>query len=348
MRPACILVLALCAVASASLAQQPAGNDQAAAPPPSDSSAPVLPPHTAPSASGPSTSTASEAPAPAPDTQGASEVPVEAEPFDARVHRRIEEYGQRHQQRDRQMATYDKVSGSDPGLERFADPRRVQVELSDELDRERTSEELAGDYAEQAHSVQSKIQALREFIAKRRQAGDALSKQNGAVPRQDLEVAIQNLARQPDSPEALARMRDIDRKLSDADRNERDLPLQIAQNKQEATSANGELGKLHALEQSYEKESKTFAADAVSARQNRLRLADRLEYYVVVAQAEDELEQGRKAIGSVQHLSASPEVEASLSLPGSGAKSDEAVQRLRDCVRQTDDVKGCREKLHQE
>ena len=31
MRPACILVLALCAVASASLAQQPAGNDQAAA-----------------------------------------------------------------------------------------------------------------------------------------------------------------------------------------------------------------------------------------------------------------------------------------------------------------------------
>ena len=194
MRPACILVLALCAVASASLAQQPAGNDQAAAPPPSDSSAPVLPPHTAPSASGPSTSTASEAPAPAPDTQGASEVPVEAEPFDARVHRRIEEYGQRHQQRDRQMATYDKVSGSDPGLERFADPRRVQVELSDELDRERTSEELAGDYAEQAHSVQSKIQALREFIAKRRQAGDALSKQNGAVPRQDLEVAIQPVA----------------------------------------------------------------------------------------------------------------------------------------------------------
>jgi len=40
------------------------------------------------------------------------------------------------------MATYQKVSG-DPELQRFADPRRVQVELSDELDRERTSEELA-------------------------------------------------------------------------------------------------------------------------------------------------------------------------------------------------------------
>jgi chromosome segregation ATPase len=352
MRPACIVVLACCLLADASLAQEPADKNQPAPPTPSESSS-VAPASSNPTVSnvpappGSSTSTSPGGQAPAQDTLGAREVPVEAEPFDARVHRRLEEYEQRHQGRQREMATYQKVSG-DPELQRFADPRRVQVELSDELDRERTSEELAGDYSEQAHTVQSKIQALREFVAKRRQTADDLGKQNGTVNRQDLEVALQNLARQPESSETLAKMREIDRKLSDAERNEKNLPLQIAQSKQEGEYAAGELGKLQALEQSYEKESKAFTADAASAHQNRLRLADRLEYFVVVAQAEDELSQGQKAIASVQHLSASPEVEATLTLSGAAGKSDEAVQRLRDCVRQTDDVKGCREKLHQE
>jgi chromosome segregation ATPase len=273
---------------------------------------------------------------------------VEAEPFEARVHRRIDEFGQRHQERERQMATYEKVSGSDADLQRFADPRRVQVELSDELDRERTSQELAADYADQARTVESKMQALREFIARRHQAADDLGKQKGTVNREDLEVALQNLSRQPESPETLAKIRELDRKLSEAERNENGLPLQIAQSKQEAENATGEVGKLQALESSYQKEAKAFTADAASARQNRLRLADRLEYFVVVAQAEDELEHGRKTIGSVQHLSASPEVESTLSISGDVAKSDEAIQRFKDCVRQTDAVKSCRDKLHQE
>ena len=240
-----------------------------------------------------------------PDAPGARELPLDSEAFDVRVHRRVAEYGQRHEQRESRMSSYDQVSGGDPGLARFADPRKVQVELSDELDREQTSAELGADYAEEAHDIQSKAQALEEFIAKRRQTLDELNKPAGPSHRQDLEVALANLAHQPSSPETLAAMREIDRRLSETDRNEKDLPAQLSQNQQETADAAEELAKLQALQQAYEKEAKAFTADALSARQNRLRLANKLEYFVVRAQAEDTLEQGRKALETVEHLAPS-------------------------------------------
>ncbi len=361
MKRASILALICCATAIAAAAQQPASPD--GSPPPPDTTAPpaatppppaatMVPPSTPDakatgSQSSPPAASETQVTAPA-DTQGAREVPLDVEPFDVRVHRRIEEYGQRHQQRERQMASYDKVSGADPGLERFADPRKVQVELSDELDREQTSEELAGDYAERTHDIQSKVQGLQDFITKRRQTLDELGKQNGAAHTQDLEVALANLARQPESPETLAEMREIDGRLSEAEHNDKDVPAQLTQAQQEAADAAEELAKLKSLEQSYEKESKTFTADALSARQNRLRLASRLEFYVARAQAEDELEQGRKALASVQHLSPSPEVESLLNGSGSRAKSDADLQQLRGCIQESGDVKNCRERVHRE
>lgn len=363
MRCASILAAICCVTAIGAMAQQPASSEAPAAP--ADTTAPP------PAADSPSSPAAVTTPSPSPgtktsgsqsslpaalesqattptDTQGAREVPLDAEPFDVRVHRRIEEYGQRHQQREREMASYDKVGGTDPDLERFADPRKVQIELSDELDREQTSEELAGDYDERVHDVQSKVQLLQDFITKRRQTLDELGKQNDTAHRQDLEVALANLARQPSSPETLAEIREIDRQLSETDRNQKDVPAQLTQTQQEAASTADELAKLNALAQSYEKESKTFTADALSARQNRLRLASRLEYYVVRAQAEDELEQGHKAIASVQHLSASPEVERALNGSGSNNRSDAAVEQLRGCIQDSGDVKSCRERIHQE
>jgi hypothetical protein len=272
---------------------------------------------------------------------------LDAEPFDVRVHRRLEEYNQRHAQRELEMASYTEASGTDPDLERFADPRKVQVELKDELDREQTSEQLANDYAEQARDVRSKQQAVQDFISKRGKTLDELSKQNVTVNRQDLEVALANLARQPESPETEAQMRDIDRRLSEAERLEQDLPARRTRAQQEAAGAAEELAKLKALEQSYEKESKAFAADALSAHNNRLGLADRLEYYLVRAQAEDVLEQGRKATQSVQHLSASPAVDKTLNSSGPSAKSDADLEQLRNCIQQSGDVKACHAKARQ-
>jgi hypothetical protein len=264
-----------------------------------------------------------------------------------RIHRRLEEYNQRHQQRELEMTSYTEASGGDPGLERFADAREVQVELKDELDREQTSEQLANDYAEQAREVLSKEQAVQDFITKRGKTLDDLSKQNVAVNRQDLEVALANLARQPESPETQAQMRDIERRLSEAERLEKDLPARQKRTQQEAAGAAEELAKLKALQQSYEKESKDFAADALSARNNRLGLADRLEYYLVRAQAEDVLEQGRKATQSMQHLSASPEVDKTLNSSGPSARSEADLEQLRSCIQQSGDVKACHEKARQ-
>jgi len=371
MKRAWALALICCATAVVALAQEQETAPTNGSPPPPDTTA-TSPANTAVVSSTPDTTppvsessppAPSETPvnappdtqgAPAPDpasgtgAQGAREVPLDVEPFDVRIHRRTAEYSQRHQQREREMASYDRASGTDPGLGRFADPRKAQVELSDELDREQTSEELAGDYAERAHDLQGKVQVLQDFIARRRQTLGELGNQNGAAQRPDLEVALANLARQPESPETLAEMREIDRRLSDADRTEKEVPAQLAQAQQEAADAAEELTKLKALAQSYEKESKSFTADALSARQNRLRLASRLEYYVVRAQAEDELEQGRKAMESVQHLSASPEVENALNGSGSTVKSDTDLLQLRDCIQESGDVRACRGGAHVE
>jgi chromosome segregation ATPase len=280
--------------------------------------------------------------------QEARELPLDSETFDVRVHRRVTEYNQRHEQRERHMSSYDQVTVRDPGLVRFADPRKVQVELSDELDRERTSEELSADYTEQAHDVQSKTQALEEFVAKRRQALDELNKHDGPSRRPDLETALANLARQPSSPETLAAMREIDRQLSETDRNEKDLPAQLSQAQQETADAAQELSKLQTLQQAYEKEAKVFMADALSARQNRLRLANKLEYFVVRAQAEDTLEQGRKSLVAAEHLAPSSQVEDLLREPGAATKSDANMEQMRECIKQSGDVRACRQASHRE
>jgi hypothetical protein len=125
------------------------------------------------------------------------------------------------------------------------------------------------------------------------------------------------------------------------------LPARQARAQQEAAGAAEELAKLKALQQSYEKESKDFAADALSAHNNRLGLADRLEYYLVRAQAEDVLEQGRKATQSVQHLSASSAVDKTLNSPEPSARSEADLEQLRNCIQQSGDVKACHEKMRQ-
>ena len=349
MKPALILTLLMFVLASAALAQEPPPSN--APPSPATGVAPLPPaPDTsgiAPEASAPPNAGSAETPPS--DTPEARETPLDADPFDVRVHRRLEDYNQRRAQREVEMNSYAEAGGSDPGLERYADPRKVQVELKDELDREQTSEQLANDYAEQAREVLSKEQALQDFVAKRQKTLDNLRKQNATVNRQDLEVALANLARQPDSPEVQAQMRDIDRKLSEAERLEKELPARQARAQQEAAGAADELAKLKELEQFYEKESKAFAADALSAHNNRLGLADRLEYYLVRAQAEDVLEQGHKAMQSVQHLSASPAVDKTLnsSGPAPAPKSDADLEQLKNCIQQSGDVQACHDKARQ-
>jgi hypothetical protein len=334
MKRALILFLFCFGLASLALAQQFAyTGPPPAPPPPAEAAAP---------------GTLGTAPTVVSDTHEARELPLDSEAFGVRVHRRVMEYGQRHQQRELRMSSYDKASGGDPGFERFADPRKVQVELSDELDRERTSEELGADYAEQAHDIQSKALALQEFISKRQQTLGELNKQGVATRRQDLEVALTNLARQPSSPETLAAIREIDRRLSETDRLERDLPAQLSQNQQEITDAAEEFAKLQALQQAYEKEAKTFTADALSARENRLRLANKLEYFVVRAQAEDTLEQDKKALETVEHLAPSSQVEDLLRAPGSTTKSDANLEHMRECIQKSGDVRACRQAPHRE
>ena len=196
--------------------------------------------------------------------------------------------------------------------------------------------------------MQSKTQALQEFVAKRRLTLVELNKHDGSSRRQDLETALANLARPPSSPETLAAMREIDRRLSEIDRNEKDLPARLSQAQQETADAAEELSKLQSLQQAYDKEAKVFMADAFSARQNRLRLANKLEYFVVRAQAEDTLEQGRKSLVAAEHLAPSSQVEDLLREPGAATKSDANMEQMRECIKKSGDVRACRQASHRE
>ena len=261
------------------------------------------------------------------------------ETFDARVHRLLDEFNQRHADRVQEMASYEKTGDSDPDLKQFADPRKVQVELKDEEDREQTSKTLAKEYTGEARQVQAQEKALEAFIARRRKTLDDLSKPAGADNQQDLEVAIENLARQPGTEAQVSELR---RRLADDERNAQVQSTEQSFAQQEAARSEEELKRLRTVRETLESESKAYTADAASAHQNKLDLADRLEFYVVNAQAEDALEEGRKATVAVQHLKASPEVAGTLEGLGPGAKTENPAA-AKDCTVHTGDVKGCPE-----
>jgi hypothetical protein len=131
--------------------------------------------------------------------------------------------------------------------------------------------------------------------------------------------------------------------LTDADRNDQQLAAERPQVQQEIAGSQEELKKLQALEQSLEMQSKAYATDATSARQNQLNLADRLEFYIVRAKAEDMLDEDRDAAGTVQHLSASPEVRETLASPAPSAKANPEPNPSKECAEKSPDGKGCTE-----
>jgi chromosome segregation ATPase len=319
MRPTPILTLVCCALASVTLAQQPAP-PEAPTPPPA-----------APQASQPRSVEA--------DAQHES-LPAK-EPLEVRVRLLLDEFNQRHEERALEMNSYGKAGDAEPGLKQFADPRKVQVELKDEQDREQTSKALAKEYAEEARQVQNQEQALQAFIAKRQKTLDGLSKKSAAFNRQDLEVAAENLARQPGTE---AQVSEIRRRLDAAENDAKEMSTQQSLSQQEAASAQDELKRLQALGQSLDLESKSYTADAASAHQNQLHLADRLEFYVVNAQAEDVLDQGRKATEAVHHLAASPEVQDTLGSLGPTVKVEPKPDPAKPCTETASDAKGCPEK----
>ena len=318
MRPTPILTVVCWALAGVALAQQPAPPQALTSPP-----------------------TAPEAPQPARVETEAGHEPPAKEVFEVGVGRLLDDFNQRHDQRVLEMNSYGKAGDAEPGLKQFADPRKVEVELKDEQDREQTSQALAKEYAEEARQVQGQEQALQNFIAKRLKTLDGLSKRASTVDRHDLEVAAENLARQPGTD---AQVQEIRRRLYEDERDAKDLSTQQSLAQQEAVRAQDELKRLGELEQSLERESQAYTADAASAHQNQLHLADRLEFYVVNAQAEDVLEQGHKATAAVHHLAASPEVQDTLDSLGPNVKADAKSDPLKNCTQTANDGKGCPEK----
>ena len=319
MRPTPILTLVCWALAGVTLAQQP------------------VPPH----APMPPAAAPQSTPPEGAETEVQHESPPAKEPLQVRVRRLLDEFDQRHAERVLEMYSYGKAGDAEPGLKQFADPRKVEVELKDEQDREQTSKALAKEYTEEARQVQTQEQALQNFIAKRQKTLDDMSKRASPINRQDLEVAAENLARQPGTD---AQVREIRRRLAEDELGAKELSTQQSLAQQEAASAQDELKRLRALEQSLDFDSKSYTADAASAHQNQLHLADRLEFYLVNAQAEDVLDQGRKATEAVHHLAASPEVQDTLGSLVPNVKMDAKPDGAKKCTEAANNGKECPEK----
>ena len=97
-----------------------------------------------------------------------------------------------------------------------------------------------------------------------------------------------------------------------------------------------------ALEQSLDKEAKAYRADAVSAHENQLHLADRLEFYLMNAQAEDVIDQDAKATEAAHHLAPSPEVHDTLESLSPKEKAE--AEPEQKCGESSADGKDCPEK----
>jgi len=333
--------------APAALAQNPPSGS-GSTPAPGTSQAPAVLAQNPPSGNeqAPAPGTSQAPAAPASPQAGALEVAPDTDTLDVHVQRRVDEFEHRRQKREQDMAAFDKAKAADPALARYADLKKVAVELSDELDREQTSEGLANDYAGCSSKLETTAQALAQLIAKRRQELDGLTAaQPGTASRQNLETALANLAKLPDSPETQAQMRDLDQQLSQLDFNEKQLPARRNQVQHELADATEVLTRTKAGEQSCDKQAATYRTDAREARENRLRLADKIDTYSAISQAEDELEQGGKALEAAKHLGASSHTQNALNGAPPSSRSAADLQQLKDCIKQTGDVPGCRAKL---
>jgi len=330
MKNACVLTAAFCLLLGMAMAPDRVLGQQ-------DSGAPV-PPQMGPSSAPIDVNRAS--PPPTPTGNSTYSLGPDSEPLSARVHRLLDDFNQRHQERVQEMASYDQAAEGDANLKQLADPRKVEVELKDERDREQTSKSLASEYAQEATTIVIQKRSLVEFLAKRRKALDDLNRRSGVNNQQDLELAAANLARQPGTE---AQVADIRRRLADAERNNTDAAVKRPQLQIQIAGAEEELKRVQTLEQSLDKESKAYLADAASAHQNTLNLADRLEFYMVQAKVEDVLDKDREAAEKPQHLSASQEVRDTLASPMPVAKVAAPPDAAKDCAEKSPDGKDCAE-----
>ena len=162
-------------------------------------------------------------------------------------------------------------------------------------------------------------------------------------------MALANLAHQPSSPETLAAMREIDQRLSETDRNEKDLPAQLSQNQQETADAAQELAKLQAMQQALRERGEGVSRRMRSPRA-RIGCASRTSWNTSSSAPRRRIRWSRaaKRWGTVQHLAPSPQVESLLAGPASNTKSDTHLEQMRDCINKSGDVQGCRQASHGE
>lgn len=281
--------------------------------------------------------------------QEARERPIQNGPLASRLQQATQGYQTRQQARESRLSAVDKVSQKNPDLQGLAELERVKTLIEGEEDRARVNEEMAGVFTGHALNVEREGREVEDFASRRQKQILDLRNQIEKLQarRSELALALTNLALQPPTAENTSLMRHLDAELSAIDPSQELLAAQLAQAEQEILGAAADARKLTEISEACRKQAAAYAADARSARENAVRLANRMEFVLMREKVTALSRDTGNVITIAPRFAAHPSIERALTSLGSGdpaPKSDEEIANLRDCIRRTGNLEACRRK----
>ena len=329
-------------------AQDTAAEDNSGAPPASTPESNALSPDTASSASGgpaPDGSPSGPAAAPESNTEPAPEPSVATT-----VASLSADYQKRQQDRDARREEIKAAGHNDPTLEAVADIENTKLLLEGEQDRMQSAEQISAALNRLATKLDSDSGRLRSLLKARRQTAAQTQAEIAQLSAQtrEMSLSLKNLAMLPagsENDEFIERLNDRLNHLDEVLRIDQERSQQAqAQLKALETDQQGLDGAAR------EARAKAVAFDRASqdAKVNQDLLANRLEFSVERRRAADELSNLGSVLQTSANLRGSTAVqEAALgdSQPRAAVENRPArrtADNLRDCIRHTGDVTGCR------
>ncbi len=256
-------------------------------------------------------------------------------------------YQQREADREAQRHQLEKAAAKDPATQALAQIQETRLLLEGEQDRMQSTQQLSQAFAALADEIAGRAAQVRGMVGARKQIAEIsdadLDRLNDRTPQLDL--ALHNIAMMPPSGENNQMIRRLDAELSQDEQARKLDEEHSLQARHEMQSLQADAVELDKEAAEARQKSASFVKAAQDAKLNEGRLADRLEFTVTRQRAADTLNSTSKAIESSVALTGNTAINSAVM--GSSAASvptDHTVDQLRDCIRKTGDVEGCRAK----
>jgi hypothetical protein len=277
------------------------------------------------------------------------EVPVDRQSPAARIGEVSKGYQRREQDRQTRRGQLDAVQQKNGDLEGLVQIQRIRTLLEGEQDREATAQQLSEAFTSLADSLQAQAEAQGTFVEmrKRRVRGIDDEDRQREERKPDLLLALKNLALLPATPQNTDMIRRLDTELSSGDVRRKANELTKAQAQLEIQAASKAQQDLEQKFQVALQQAAGYTGVVKEAKDNQLRLADRLEFAVGEEKVKKLLDDAEKALSGPSPLAEDPEINRALlniELGKPQVKTDQEIDAIRNCIRQTGDAEACLDK----